>query len=98
MSRVAFEWDGAKAAANWRKHRITFPEAATAFNDEAGFLLDDPSHSATEQRFLQFGRTASGRLVVVAYSYQEGIDVIRIISARSATGRERSIYESRNSP
>jgi uncharacterized DUF497 family protein len=51
----------------------------------------DPDHSETEQRFLTFGVSADGRLLVVAHTEQE--EVLRIISARLATGPERTIYE-----
>jgi hypothetical protein len=40
---IAFPWDERKAAANVRRHGITFEEAATAFVDPMARLFDDPS-------------------------------------------------------
>ena len=47
-----FEWDPRKALANERKHRVTFDEAATAFEDSFGIVTDDPRHSVGEQRMV----------------------------------------------
>jgi len=51
----------------------------------------DPDHSLDEERFITFGVSTNGRLLVVAHADQD--DTIRIISARSATPAERKIYE-----
>ncbi len=88
---LRFTWDPRKAAANARKHRITFIEASTAFGDLLSTTVPDPDHSAGEHRFLLVGLTGGGRLVVVAHT-EEG-DEIRIINARVATRRERKVYE-----
>ena len=52
MADLVFEWDAAKAAANVRKHGVSFDEAETVFSDEHALLLDDPEHSADEDRFV----------------------------------------------
>ncbi len=88
---LEFTWDPAKAAANFRKHRISFPEAATAFGDLHSMTIADPDHSAREERYLLIGMTRTSKLVVV--SHTERGDMIRIISARRARRRERSTYE-----
>lgn len=86
-----FEWDAEKAAANLRKHGVTFDEAVTTFNDSLSVLLSDPDHSATEVRYLVMGTSIRGRLLVVAFV--ERRPRTRIISARLATKRERHDYE-----
>ena len=88
---LRFTWDPRKAAANARKHRVTFIEACTAFGDPLSATVPDPDHSAGEHRFLLMGLTGAGRLVVVAHT-EEG-DEIRIITARLANRRERKAYE-----
>jgi uncharacterized DUF497 family protein len=88
---VEFEWDPAKAASNEVKHGVTFHEAATAFGDPLSLLFDDPDHSHDEQRALLIGLSDERQLLVVAYT--ERGDIIRIISAREATRRERDEYE-----
>ena len=88
---LEFQWDPAKAAANLRKHRVSFPEAATAFDDPHSVTIADPDHSAREERYLLLGLTRGGRLVVVAHA-DRGAN-IRIISARLADRYERRAYE-----
>jgi uncharacterized DUF497 family protein len=88
---LRFEWDPAKADANARKHDVTFHEASTAFGDPLSFTVADPDHSESEERFVLLGRSATGRLLSVTHT--ERRDAIRIISARTATRRERRKYE-----
>jgi uncharacterized DUF497 family protein len=95
MADLRFEWDPAKAAANLRKHGVSFDEAETAFSDEHALLLDDTEHSADEDRFVLIGLSAALRMVVVCHCYHEGADVIRLISARKATRTERHDYAAR---
>lgn len=95
MTRVEFEWDPAKAAANRRKHGVSFEEAASAFADEHGLLIADPDHSEDESRFVLMGMSAQVRVVVVVHCYRYADAVIRIISARRATRREQRQYADR---
>ena len=95
MTRVEFEWDPAKAAANRRKHGVSFEEAASAFADEHGLLIADPDHSEDESRFVLMGMSAQVRVVVVVHCYRDADSVIRIISARRATRREQRQYADR---
>jgi hypothetical protein len=98
MSDLTFEWDAAKAAANLRKHRVSFQEAVTVFSDERGLLLDDPEHSTSEDRFILLGLSSRLDTLVVVHCYREAQDSIRIISARQATRPERAAYEARWRP
>ena len=86
-----FEWDPAKAAANIAKHGVSFEEAVTAFGDPLAISIPDPAHSLTEERFLVLGMSDRQRLLVVAYA--ERGPRTRLISARTATRRERHSYE-----
>ena len=95
MTRVEFEWDPAKAAANRRKHGVSFEEAASAFADEHGLLIADPDHSEDESRFVLMGMSTQVRVVVVVHCYRDADAVIRIISARRATRREQRQYADR---
>jgi uncharacterized DUF497 family protein len=88
---VRFEWDPAKAADNVARHGVSFEEAATVFRDPLSATGPDPDHSFDEERFVTFGISTSGRLLVIAHT--ERGDTIRIISARPATVGERKIYE-----
>ena len=88
---LRFEWDLTKAAANFRKHGVSFQEASTAFADPASLTIADPDHSIAEDRYLLIGVSIVGRLLVVSHTERE--DTIRIISARAAAPRERKCYE-----
>ncbi|MGO9599330.1 MAG: BrnT family toxin [Isosphaeraceae bacterium] len=91
-----FEWDDAKAEANERKHGVAFSEAMTVFADPISITAFDPLHSDREDRFLTMGTSIDGVLLVV--SHVERGEVIRIISAREATRREREDYEDGSFP
>lgn len=86
-----FEWDPRKAAQNLDKHKVSFHEAATVFGDPLSMTFSDPDHSVDENRYITFGLSLSGRLLVIAHT--DRADRIRIISAREATRRERRFYE-----
>jgi uncharacterized protein len=88
---MRFEWEPKKADANLRKHAVSFEEATTALRDDLAVTGRDPDHSLNEERYVTFGVSAQGRLLVVAHTERRG--VIRIISARPATRSERKIYE-----
>jgi uncharacterized protein len=91
---MRFAWDEAKAAENYRKHGVSFEEAATVFTDENARLKADPDHSQEEDRFILLGFSAKLRHLIVCHAYRENDKVIRIISARKATRNERKQYES----
>jgi len=61
------------------------------FGDALAITYPDPDHSIGEERYITFGRSASGRLPVIAHVERGG--TLRLISARPATRRERKIYE-----
>ncbi|NOT09363.1 MAG: BrnT family toxin [Gemmatimonadales bacterium] len=86
-----FEWSPTKAAANYRKHGVTFEEAVAAFADSFALLLPDPAHSEEEERYLALGQSDRNRLIVV--SFAERPPRTRLISARLATRREHRHYE-----
>jgi hypothetical protein len=88
---VRFEWNAQKAAANLRKHGVSFHEAASVFFDPLSATGDDPDHSVDERRFVTFGMSSSGHFLVVAHTVHD--ETVRIITARLATRAERGIYE-----
>jgi hypothetical protein len=85
-----FEWDTRKASTNLRKHRISFETACEVFLDpfvyvvQAGVIEGEPREAV-------IGMTEDWRLFYVVYTLRE--EVVRIISARSATNMERKLYE-----
>ena len=89
---MRFEWDASKAAANAKKHKVTFEVAKTVFYDDFAVQFFDEEHSCTEDRFLLLGMSSDARLLLVCHCEREDGDVIRIISARKATQTEAQYY------
>ena len=98
MDDLRFAWDPRKAAANLRKHGVSFLEAQTVFADDQALLIDDPEHSTTEERFVLLGMSLGQRLLVVVHGYRAADGLIRLISARKATRPERAQYEEHRKP
>ena len=90
---ITFEWDPAKAAANLRKHQVSFDEAKSVFYDEFAVQFFDEEHSSEEERFLMLGMSSGAKLLIVCHCEREQGEVIRIISARKATKRESAFYQ-----
>lgn len=89
-----FEWDDVKAAANLRKHGVSFDEAVTVFLDPDALTVFDDQHSDDEDRYLTIGFSAAGRLVIV--SHTDRGRVMRVISARKPTKAETEEYVAGN--
>lgn len=91
---VRFEWDARKALSNRKKHGISFDEAQSVFFDEFALQFFDEEHSAEgEDRFVMLGLSHHSRILVVCHCEREEGNVIRIISARRATSKERKHYQ-----
>lgn len=88
---LRFAWDDHKARLNVRNHGIGLDEAATVFLDPLARIFDDEAHSLEESREIVIGHSSEDRLLLVCFT--ERGDVIRIISARKATKKERNGYE-----
>ncbi len=92
MEWEGFEWDDRKAAVNLLKHKVSFLEAATVFDDPFVIVEPDLAHSAEESRESAIGFSRKERVLLVVYV--EPDERIRLISARRATAEERRKYES----
>ena len=88
---MGFEWDAAKADANFRRHSVRFEEAKAVFDDPYAITIADHEADPSEERFVSVGMGALGRVLTVVYAYRG--DNIRIISARVAAAHERAEYE-----
>lgn len=94
---MKFDWDESKAAANEKKHGVSFEEARTVFYDCNALLIPDPDpdHSDDEDRFVLLGVSQAVRLLVVCHCYRESDSLVRIISCRKAVKKESAAYEKR---
>jgi uncharacterized DUF497 family protein len=91
-----FEWDDAKAASNLAKHDVDFNEAMEVFLDPLMMTRYDTAHSEDEERWVSLGRSKAGRLLLVVHTFHASSThtaLVRIVSARSPTKREREQYE-----
>lgn len=89
---MKFDWDAAKAAANVRKHGVSFEEAKQIVQHPLAITVDDLSHSEAEDREKTIGFSTRGRVLVVIHTKRVN-DRIRIISARKTDRREVADYE-----
>jgi uncharacterized DUF497 family protein len=94
MTEVRFEWNRNKNKANFRNHGVSFDEAKTVFYDENAIEFYDQDHSSGEDRYLMIGLSARLRLLLVNYTVREEKDeeIIRIISCRKPTKKEKTVY------
>jgi len=91
-----FEWNPAKAQANFSKHGLDFERASTVFMDPMAVTIPDEEHSETEPRWITLGKDAGGRYVLAVHTFEPLADDqarIRLISARRPTKAEIRSYE-----
>ena len=89
---LIFEWDKIKSKANLQKHGISFEEAKSVFYNPLSKIFDDEFHSLTEKREIIIGYSNQSKLIIVIFTERKQ-NVIRIISARYATKKEKKVYE-----
>ena len=89
IKAMSYEWDPDKAESNYKKHRVGLADAVGVFEDENAITIRD--EHKYEDRYVTIGRDFLSRILVVVYTFRD--IVIRIISARKATVRERKMYE-----
>lgn len=86
-------WDENKNASNHKKHGVWFEEAQTVWADPGSVEFFDPESSEVEDRFIRVGYSTKQRLLLVVFCERAEGEVIRIISARKATSKEKRDYE-----
>jgi len=88
---TGFDWDEANLFKNWDKHRVSASECEQIFFNRPLLAQPDPAHSHEETRYYVLGQTDSSRKLFVVFTIRE--DLIRVISAREMTRRERTAYQ-----
>jgi uncharacterized DUF497 family protein len=92
---IQFDWDDNKAAANLKKHGITFEVASSVFRDPQLLTRPDLAHSEAEERWFSIGWCTNGTILAVAYLWSDAdpeATQVRLISARTATQSEIRNY------
>ncbi|MDA3886086.1 MAG: BrnT family toxin [Candidatus Delongbacteria bacterium] len=94
---MKFEWDIKKERKNIQKHGVTFEDASYVFTDPFALSIYDLSHSENEDRWILLGKSTNEMYIVVIHTFkdEDGIESVRIISARKATKNERLTYDKR---
>ncbi len=85
-----FEWDDGNSDKNWLRHKVSRPECEQIFFNEPVIVYHDENHSLSEKRWYALGKTDSCRYLFVVFTVRS--ELIRIISARDMSKKERKIY------
>ncbi len=88
---AGFDWDEGNLLKNWEKHRVSAVECEQVFFNRPVVVVEDAEHSRQEERMFALGQTDAGRLLFVVFTIRR--DLIRVISARDMSKRERKEYE-----
>jgi uncharacterized DUF497 family protein len=90
LKYTGFEWDKDNIEKNWLKHKVTPVECEQVFFNKA-FFAEDVKYSQQEKRYYALGLTNNRRLLFIAFTIRRNL--IRVISARNMSKKERKIYE-----
>ncbi len=88
-----FQWDKGNSDKNWIRHQVTRFECEELFFNQPLIIKEDSKHSKFETRFYSLGRTDSNRFLFISFTIREKL--IRVISTRDMSTKERKKYEER---
>jgi uncharacterized DUF497 family protein len=88
---LGFEWDKGNRAKNWKKHTVSEWECEQIFFNKPFLLYEDVKHSLLEKRWYALGKTDVNRKLFIVFTMRNRL--IRVISARDASKREKLVYE-----
>ena len=88
---IGFDWDDGNSSKNWYKHQVSKRESEQVFFNKPIIVFEDIKHSDSEIRYYLLGKTNKNRLLMIVFTIRE--DLIRLISARDMSKKERSFYE-----
>ena len=92
LQEISFDWDQWNLQKNERKHGVSRIEAESVFFDPSYKLYEDAKHSLMkERRYILYGKSLENRILMVGFTLRR--KKVRIITARSASKKERKIYE-----
>jgi uncharacterized protein len=90
---IGFDWDDGNSRKRADKHDVSQREAEQVFLDARLLVLIDEEHSAEEKRYHAYGSTATGRRLQISFTLRQNATLVRVISVRSMSRKERSRYE-----
>jgi uncharacterized DUF497 family protein len=88
---IGFEWDVGNQSKNDDKHSVSMLECEQVFLNNPLLLYEDLTHSIQEDRYFVLGRTNHDRRIFLVFTLRKNL--IRVISARDMSKKERAIYE-----
>jgi uncharacterized DUF497 family protein len=89
---VGFDWDAGNARKSLDKHSVGQTEAEQAFFNAPLIVIADAFHSATQTRYHALGKTDEQRRLQITFTLRQGGTLVRVISARDMSGKERIVY------
>jgi uncharacterized DUF497 family protein len=87
---TGFDWDPGNRDKNWLGHSVTTAECEQVFFNEPLVVTADVKHSQDEARFYALGQTSADRRLFVVFTMRGTL--VRVISARDMSRKERRIY------
>ena len=90
---TGFQWDAGNAYKSQEKHDVTQGEAEEIFFNQPLMVSSDEKHSQGEQRYLALGVTSVGEFLSVVFTLRKNATLIRVVSARPMSKKERAFYE-----
>jgi hypothetical protein len=91
-----FQWDEGNSSKSWASHEVSRTEAEQVFLNRPVVVVGDEAHSGTEARYFTFGHTDAGRLLTAVFTVRGKL--LRVISARPMSRRERRVYDQATRP
>jgi uncharacterized protein len=88
---IGFQWDDGNADKNWEFHQVSKGEAEQVFFNRPIVVASDEKHSEKETRYAALGKTDAERELAIVFTIRDNL--VRVISARDMSRRERSVYE-----
>ncbi len=89
--QVKFDWDEGNNTKSYSKHGASIQESESMFQDVFRIDFSDPFHSTNEFRYVSIGQSSRPRLLFAAWTLRDRL--VRVISIRPASLKERKIYE-----
>jgi uncharacterized protein len=89
---LQFDWEQWNIQKNEEKHGVSRLEAESIFFDKDFVVYEDIKHSTEkEKRLISYGLSIQNRVMMCAFTIRN--KKIRIISCRTASKKERAVYE-----
>ncbi len=88
---TGFDWDAGNIDKNWEGHQVSAGECEQVFFQRPILIASEGAHSQDEARYAALGQTAGARRLTIVFTIRGTL--IRVISARDMSRRERRLYE-----